>query len=112
VARTNFSNSAFVTSVASIQKPSTYTRCIGSVSATVAGEQQDLPSHFPSLPMENSPPGIHTMPSGAGLGGFEELAIVGAKDEVSFAAGRSGVNRVRAQGQCKHRDCGEREESG
>jgi len=51
----------------------------------VAGEQQDLPSHFPSLPMENSPPGIHTMPSGAGLGGFEELATVEAKDEVSFA---------------------------
>jgi hypothetical protein len=40
--------------------------------------------------MENSPPGIHTMPSGAGLDGFEELATVGAKDEVSFAAEEAG----------------------
>jgi len=40
--------------------------------------------------MENSPPGIHIMPSGAGLGGFEGLAIVGAKDAVSFAADATG----------------------
>jgi len=40
--------------------------------------------------MENSPPGIHTIPSGTGLGGFEELAIVGAKDEVSFGADATG----------------------
>jgi len=74
----------------------------------VAGEQQDLPSHFPSLPMENSPPGIHTMPSGAGLDGFEELATVGAKDEVAEEPGSAakrmasgGIQRQVARTRCR-----------
>src|SRR4051812_20142763 len=47
-------------------------------------------SHIPSLdavaPMENSPPGIHTIPSGAGPGGGPLLGTVGAN-----AASRSGA---------------------
>src|SRR5262245_295667 len=35
-----------------------------------------------SLPIENSPPGIHTMPSGAGVGGGAWFGIVAANAEV------------------------------
>ena len=41
-------------------------------------------------PIENSPPGIHTMPSGAGSDGFVAFGIVGPKAEVPPAAGDAG----------------------
>ena len=39
-------------------------------------------------PIENSPPGIHTMPSGAGPGAGAWLGMVGAK---AAAAGWAGI---------------------
>ena len=57
VAFTNFANWSFVTSVLSIQNPSTEARCQGWASGNS------------SAPIQNSPPGIQTMPSGAGPGG-------------------------------------------
>ncbi len=59
VAPTKARNCAFVTGVSSIQKPSTRTRCAGRSSSRDLGE---------SLPMENSPAGIQTMPGGASRG--------------------------------------------
>jgi hypothetical protein len=53
-------NWAFVTTVLSIHKPSTRTRCVGRSSARAFGS---------SLPIVNSPPGIHTI-----AGGLEEIA--------------------------------------
>ena len=38
-----------------------------------------------SLPIENSPPGIHTMPSGFGFGAGILLETVGAKGELPVA---------------------------
>jgi len=38
-----------------------------------------------SLPIENSPPGIQTMPSGAGVGAGVLLGIVGAKSELAVS---------------------------
>ncbi len=55
VASTNARNCAFVTSVASIQKPSTRTRFAGRSSGRPSG---------PSQPIVNSPPGTHTIPGG------------------------------------------------
>src|SRR5215203_2700679 len=55
MASTKRENWALVTSVLSAQKPSTLTLWTGRASPK-------LPS---SLPIWNSPPGIHTMPSGA-----------------------------------------------
>jgi hypothetical protein len=69
-----------VTSVLSIQKPSTYTRWIGRESVVAC-----MPTSFASTPVgsaahiENSPPGIHTIESGAGPGGVDVLAAVGGK---------------------------------
>jgi hypothetical protein len=69
VAATKRANSALVTSVRSIQKPSTCTRWMGRASG---------PSRGSSAPIENSPPGIHTIPAGAGPGGVEASSTVGA----------------------------------
>jgi len=43
--------------------------------------------------MENSPPGIHTMPSGAGAGAAVLLGIVGANAEF-VEAGAAEVKRI------------------
>ncbi len=59
VAATNAWNWALVTSVRSIQKPSTRTRCAGVSSGQARSE---------SVPIVNSPPGIQTIPGrGEGL---------------------------------------------
>ena len=42
-------------------------------------------------PIENSPPGIHTMPSGALLGRGSWLGTVGAKADPPFARARSSA---------------------
>src|SRR5258706_5870539 len=69
---------------------------MGSASATVDGEQQEAPLHFPSLPMENSPPEIHTMPSGATLGGAVVFGIVGRNaDEAAVLFVCAGVSACR-----------------
>ena len=59
VASTNFANCAFVTSVVSIQNPSRRTRCTGRSSGRADGR---------SLPIRNSLPSIHTIPSSAAGG--------------------------------------------
>ncbi len=65
VALTKRANCSLVTSVASIQKPSTATRCIGRESVVACMPTRSLMSMGERAPIENSPPGIHTMPSGA-----------------------------------------------
>jgi hypothetical protein len=45
------------------------------------------PSEGARQPIENSPPGIHTMPGGAFLGAGVGLGIVGAKGETAAPAG-------------------------
>src|SRR5215510_11546701 len=65
VAFTNRWNSAFVTGVRSIQNPSTETRCAGSASG--------IP--HPSHPIQNVPPGIHTMFAGASAFGDRQPAM-------------------------------------
>src|SRR5262245_11663032 len=62
---------------------------MGWLSPTVPGMvQSDSPES--SLPIENSPPGIQAMPSGAGPGGAAVLGIVAAKSE-GGAAGAPAV---------------------
>lgn len=69
---------------------------IGAASiATPDRSQSD--SQVLSLPIEYSPPGIHTMPSGAGVGAAVLLGMVGSK---AFSAekpvmGRSDMRRGR-----------------
>jgi hypothetical protein len=63
VAFANLSKSAFVTGVASIQNPPTDTRCTGNASG--------IPQF--SHPIQKSPPGIHTIPAGAGPGAGDVL---------------------------------------
>src|SRR6266404_7615076 len=41
-----------------------------------------LPSPFTAAPIENSPPGIQAIPSGAGLLGLASFTLVGANPEV------------------------------
>jgi hypothetical protein len=53
----NFANCRLVTSVTSIQKAFNRTRCIGRSSARASES---------TLPIEKSPAGIKTMPTGAG----------------------------------------------
>src|SRR5215510_14528149 len=65
VAFTNRSNSALVTGVRSIQNPSSETRCTGSASG--------MPQ--PSHPIQNVPPGIHTMFAGASALGDRQPAM-------------------------------------
>src|SRR5205814_5521281 len=77
VALTNFSNCSLVTAVVSIQNPSTRTRCTGPESFEAIGISW-LPSPFTTAPMENSPPGIQTIPAGALPGGEFLFAIVGS----------------------------------
>ena len=55
VAFTNLANCPLVTSVASIQKPSTRTRCGGRSAGQASAASQ---------PMVNSPPGTQTIPGG------------------------------------------------
>src|ERR1700690_2177747 len=69
---------------------------MGSASATVAGEQQEAPLHLPSLPMENSPPGIHTMPSGAGPVAGVLFGTVGAKADTTAAGGLVALSSAKA----------------
>src|SRR5262249_29758473 len=76
VAFTNRANSSLVTSVRSSQKPSTYTRWIGRASSMDCIPPSGTPRGS-RAPMENSPPGIQTMPSGVSLGGVAGLAAVG-----------------------------------
>ena len=78
MAFTNRANSSLVTSVASIQNPSTWTRCTGSASRVTPGSAHSA-SLSTVLPIENSPPGIHTIPAGAGPGAAAVFAIVGVK---------------------------------
>jgi hypothetical protein len=67
VASTNAANWALVTSVASIQKPSTRTRWGGNSSERESSK---------SPPIVNSPPGIHTMPARASaLAGLASPAV-------------------------------------
>src|SRR5215470_19259103 len=62
---------------------------MGWLSPTVPGMvQSDSPES--SLPIENSPPGIQAMPSGAGPGGAAVLGIVAANSE-GGAAGAPAV---------------------
>src|SRR5262245_26728888 len=67
-----------VTSVVSMKKPSTKTRWIGRASSVAC-----MPTTFMSggsvAPIENSPPGIQTIPGGAGAGGGIGFAIVAVK---------------------------------
>jgi len=42
-----------------------------------------MDSRGSSLPIENSPPGTQTIPSGAGLGGGALFSIVGRKEEAA-----------------------------
>src|SRR5678815_647918 len=42
-------------------------------------------------PMENSPPGIQTMPSGAGPGGRVALSTVGTNTDEACEAPRAGI---------------------
>src|SRR5262245_38524088 len=62
---TNRSNSAFVTGVRSIQNPSTETWCTGSASS--------MP--HPSHPIQNVPPGIHTIFAGTVAGEDQQPAM-------------------------------------
>ena len=74
---------------------------MGPQSETVPGEQCEAPSDKPSAPIENSPPGIQTMPAGGGPGGADELAIVGENElgEGSAAlAVRTTASRENAPG--------------
>src|ERR1700690_1721646 len=74
---------------------------MGSASATVAGEQQEAPLHLPSLPMENSPPGIHAMPSGAFVGAGVLLGMVGAKADAARLAGTAAFVTGCASAVCR-----------
>src|SRR4029077_8122605 len=68
-----------------MKNPSTRTRWIGSVSFEAIGISQ-LPWPFTDAPIENSPPGIQTIPSGAGLGAAVLFEIVATNwEDVSFA---------------------------
>src|ERR1035441_3944716 len=58
---------------------------MGCASRVTPGKpQSDSPDS--SLPIANSPPGIHTMPSGAGLGAGVLFGMVGPKAELAAAA--------------------------
>src|SRR5690348_4767012 len=59
VAFTKLANSSLVTSVLSIQNPSTYTRCHGLESGICSS----------SAPIQNWPPGTQIIPEGAASGG-------------------------------------------
>ena len=68
VAFTNAANAAFVTSVASIQNGSTNTRWIGRESVVCFIPTASIAGGV-AAPIENSPPGIQTIPFGAAPGG-------------------------------------------
>ena len=76
VARTNASNCPLVTGVASIQNPRTDTMCSGNASG--------IPQ--PSHPIQNSPPGIHTIPVGVCPGGLVRFNT-GVRNAAAGAAG-------------------------
>src|SRR6266446_6408598 len=59
---------------------------MGCASRVTPGKPQ-IASPVSSLPIENSPPGIHTMPSGLEPGAGVLLGMVGAKDEASALCG-------------------------
>jgi hypothetical protein len=65
-----------VTAVVSIQNPSTYTRWIGLESIVALMPTSFIPG-ISAAPIENSPPGIQTMPFGAGFGAAVLFSIVG-----------------------------------
>src|SRR6185436_8767969 len=58
---------------------------MGSASRVIPGRPHN-DSLAASLPIENSPPGIHTMPAGAGAGAGVVLGIVGAKGDDGAAS--------------------------
>jgi hypothetical protein len=84
VAFTNRAYSVLVTSVASIQNGSTYTRWMGRASSIGCVPPCARPRGS-IAPMENSPPGIHTMRGGACPGA---VALAGT---VAANAGSSAV---------------------
>src|SRR5215470_3470358 len=89
VASTKRANCSLVTSVASIQNPSTETRWTGSASAIeLAPPHSVSPDSVAivtasTLPIENSPPGIQTIPAGAGAGAGAAFGMVGANAAAS-----------------------------
>ena len=78
VAFTKAANSAVVTSVASIQNGSTKTRWMGRESVVCFIPTRSI-SGGSAAPIENSPPGIQTMPTGAGRGAVIACGMVGPK---------------------------------
>jgi len=66
--------------------------CVSSTDCIVAIVQK--PDDGVMQPMENSPPGIHTMPSGAFVGAGVLLGIVGAKGEAVVVATSSAATAV------------------
>ena len=60
-----------------MKKPSTYTRWIGRESAVCFIPTSSI-SGGSLAPIENSPPGTHTIPSGAFADGFASFSTVGS----------------------------------
>src|SRR6266705_1776279 len=56
-----------------------------------------IASPVSSLPIENSPPGIHTMPSGLAPGAGVLLGMVGAKSEAAAASCFCSLSEVEAE---------------
>jgi hypothetical protein len=90
---TKRANCSFVTSVSSIQNPSTATRWTGRESMVACIPTMSCASTGSCAPIENSPPGIHTMPAGAGPGGGCSLSTVGRNSADGGTATLDGIER-------------------